>query len=166
MADTTVFVLSLNANRGKWSRYVYPFAIECFVQHGNDLLIRAGDLVCKLDKSAIYDDVLEDGEVVPVEFGGTVWWPYLDFGQAGVTKQLEGFDLVASGIPSISIGYDQRNLELFTAPYEVPADTLPGGIIPLPVCAPTFSVRIDFAPGEAWNLQAVTLFVQDDRVGT
>jgi hypothetical protein len=76
---------------------------------------------------------------------------------------MEGFDIVGSGAPSVSIGYDQRNLAAFTDPYAVSPDTMPGGIIPLPVAAPTLSVKINFAGGQAWNLQAFQLYLDDMR---
>jgi hypothetical protein len=90
-----------------------------------------------------------------------VWWPWLDFGQAGIDKELGGFDLVASGSPTISIGWDQTDLAAFTTPYALPADTLPGGVIPLPVTAPTLSVRLDWASG-AWTLNQVGLYLNDN----
>jgi hypothetical protein len=76
---------------------------------------------------------------------------------------LEGFDIVGSGTPSVSIGYDQTDVTAFTTPYEVSPDTLTGGIIPLPVAAPTLSVKVSYAGGEAWSLQAVQLYLDDMR---
>ncbi|MGH8032029.1 MAG: hypothetical protein ACREO8_06595 [Luteimonas sp.] len=161
---TTVFVFTMNGGTGKWSQYLFPFAIEAFAQLGDDLYIRNGEAVSLVSEDAIADDIFADG-VSTVEFGGMVWWHYLDFGQPGVTKMLQGVDVVASGTPSISIGYDQRDLAMFTAPYEIPADTLPGGMIPLPVSAPTMSVKLDFASGQRWSMQAVNLIVSDFRAG-
>lgn len=160
--ETTCFVATFHGSKPKWSRYLFPFAIEAFAQLGNDLYVRNGDQVSLVSEDAIADQLEDTSQV---EFGGTVWWPYLDFGQPGVTKMLEGFDIIASGSPEVSIGYDQRNLAAFTTPYALPADTIPGGMIGLCVTAPTMSVRVDFAPGEKWSLSGVTLFVSDDRVG-
>ncbi len=160
---STAFIYSMTqtGNVGAWSYYLFPFAVDCFAQLGNDLYIRNGDVVSIVSEDAVADDV--DGE--PVEFPGTVQWPWLDFGQPGVTKMLEGFDIVSTGVPSVSIGYDQRNLAAFTDPYEVSADTLVGGIIPLPVMAPTFSVKVEFAPGQKWQLQSVLLSLYDQSNG-
>lgn len=158
--STQVFVYSMTQTGkvGAWSRYIFPFAVDCFAQLGNDLYIRNGDVVSKVVEDAVADDVVDgDGVFTAVPFGGTVQWSWLDFGQPGVTKMLEGFDIVSTGAPSVSVGYDQRNLAAFTDPYAVDADTLPGGIIPLPVAAPTFSVKVDFAPGIKWQLQSVQL---------
>lgn len=154
-----VHVCTMNGGKPKWSRYIFPFAVDAFAQLGNDLYIRHGDEVSVVDEDVATDEV----GGVAIDFSGVVWWPWLDFGQPGVTKMLEGFDIVGSGAPSVSIGYDQRNLAAFTAPYAVSPDTMPGGIIPLPVAAPTMSVRIDYAGGQAWNLQAFQLYLDDMR---
>lgn len=161
--STQVFVYSMTQTGkvGAWSRYIFPFSVDAFAQLGNDLYIRNGDVVSIVNEDAVADDV--DG--LPVEFGGTVQWPWLDFGQPGVTKMLEGFDIVSTGLPSVSIGYDERNPAAYTDPYAVDADTLVGGIIPLPVMGPTFSVKVDFAPGEKWQLQSVLLSLFDQANG-
>lgn len=153
--ESTVFVYTMRGTgkQGAWSRYLFPFAVDAFAQLGNDLYVRHGDEISRVSEFAVGDDV--GGSTIP--FGGTVWWNYLDFGTPSVTKMMEGFDIVSSGAPSISIGYDQRDLAAFTDPYTVDPDTLPGGVIPFPMAAPTFSLRVDFAPGQKWSLQQVSL---------
>lgn len=160
MTDTTAFVYTMTraGRAGAWSRYVFPFAIESFAQLGNVLYIRHGDVISEVDEDAVTDEV----SGVPVNFVGRFQTSWQDFGQPGVTKMLEGFDYIGTGQgPSFSLGYDQRNDAAFTTPYAVDPDTLPGGIIPLPVAAPTLSVRLDFAGGEAWSVKAVNLYFHD-----
>lgn len=152
---STVYVHTRNGKTSAWSRYEFPFTVEAFAQLGNDLYIRNGDVVSKVVEGLQTDYYL----AAAVPFAGAVQWPWLDFGLPGATKRLKGFDLVASGVPSVSIGYDQRNPATFTTPYVVSADTLPGGIIAFPIMAPTFSFRVDFAAGTAWSLHAATLYV-------
>lgn len=157
---TTVYVLTMNGGKPKWSRYTFPYSVEAFTQLANDLYIRAGDRVLKVDEEAVTDDV--DG--VATNFTGVAWWHYLDFGQPGVTKMLEGFDYVGTGQgPSIAIGYDQRNLDRFTAAYAISNDTLPGTMVPMPVAAPTLSVKLSFAGGEAWEVLGLQLYVDDTK---
>jgi hypothetical protein len=90
-----------------------------------------------------------------------VQWGYLDCGPAGQTKMLTGFDIVASGNPSVSIGYDQTDATRFTAPYAIGPDTLPGALIPLPVAAPSFSPKVTFAGGQKWSVQQMSLYLDD-----
>lgn len=156
--ETSVHVYSMAriGQAGAWSRYVFPFAVEAFAQLGDDLYIRHGDAISMVSEDAVRDEV--GGE--EVDYPGVVWWPWLDFGTPGQTKMLEGFDYVGTGQgPSISIGYDQRNDVRFTPPYQIESDTMPGGMIPIPVAAPTLSVRLSFAGGQAWNVQSVLLSV-------
>ena len=159
MTRATALVYTMNAGRGKWSRYVFPFSVDAFAQLGDDLYIRSGDRVLRVVEGLATDDV--DG--VATGFPGIVQWPWLDMGAPGATKMLEGFDLVASGSPSVSVGYDQRIAGAFTTPYSVNPDTLPGGVIPLPVMGPSFALRVDFAPGSNWSLQAANLYVDDTK---
>lgn len=156
MSDTTVFVYDMRraGKAGAWSRYVFPFSVEAFAQLGNDLLVRHGDTISRVSEDAENDEV--NGVQVP--FPGAVQWQWLDFGAPGATKMLEGFDYVGTGQgPAISVGYDQRNADAFTPAYQLENDTLPGGLIPLPVAAPTLSVKLSFAGGMRWRVQCVNL---------
>lgn len=156
---TTVFVYTMTKTGkvGAWSRYTFPFSVDSYAQLGNALYIRHGDEISVVSESATSDDV----GGVAINFTGTVWWPWLDFGSPGGTKMLEYVDVVAEGTPSLSIGYDQRNVAAFTAPYTIDADTYAGGPIPMPVAAPSLSVRLDFAGGQQWSLSAVNLSLFD-----
>lgn len=160
--SSTAFVYTLNGGKGKWSRYVFPFSIDAFAQLANDLYIRNGDVVSKIVEGLNTDDVA--GE--PVPFEGLVQWHWLDFGQPGAQKMLEGFDYVGTGqAPSISFGYDQRNVSTYSPAYALTEDTLPGTMIPYPITAPTLSVRLQFAGGAQWSVQAVQLYLHDMRLG-
>ena len=156
---TTVFVHTLNGGAGKWSKYIFPFVVEAFAQLGDDLYIRTGDKIVRVEKGVLTDHVA--GEEVP--FTGIVQWPWLDNGNPGATKTLEAVDLVASGVPSISIGYNQNDLNAFTTPYTINPDTLTGGTIPIPVMGPSFSLRVNFAAGTAWSLKSAALYLEDTK---
>lgn len=153
-----VYVYTNSGGKGKWSRYQLPWSVEAFAQLGNDLYIRHGDEVSIVDPSIYTDDIAG----VPTDFTCTVQWHYLDCGSAGVTKMMDSIDIVGDGQgPSLSIGYDQRDLAAFTDPYAVDADTLTGSPIPIPVSAPSFSVKLDFAGGAYWKINAVNLHLAD-----
>lgn len=156
---TEVFVHTLNGGAGKWSRYVFPFPIMGFGQLEDDLYIRSGDKILRVVRGLLSDHV--DG--VEVEFDGLQQWPYIDLGTPGVTKQMIGLDLVASGDTTISIGYDQGDMSRFTPGYTINPDTMPGGIVPFPLMAPTFSLKITFAPGTAWKVRSATLYLNETK---
>ena len=73
------------------------------------------------------------------------------------------FDLVAAGEPSVSFGFDQGTPASFTTPFAISPDTYTGGVIPMPLRGPTFSLKVDFAPGEAWTLWSATLYLSESR---
>lgn len=98
-------------------------------------------------------------------FSSTMHWPHLDFAAIGVEKQFVGIDLVAdapTGV-SVSIGYNQKDLDDRTDAYTMPEDTLPGQIVPIPVAGPSFDVLLEFSPGQFWEWSAAVIYVQDMR---
>jgi hypothetical protein len=168
----TVFVYTLNqiGQVGKWSRYVFPFPIDDFMLMDDQLYLRSNDDVLLYDDTVAVDfagDVpVEGGTSREAPFPGIVQYQWLDFGRPGVSKQVAGFDLVGSGNPTFALGYDQSNEGTFTTDFAVPADSVPGMMIPLPVMAPSLSVRVSYPGGQKWQLQAVSLYLQDQRTGT
>lgn len=98
-------------------------------------------------------------------FEGYIAWPYLDFGLLGVDKMMEGFDVVASGEFSVSFGYSQRDFSLATDPYTLDGDTLVGGMVPMPLTAPSFQLRLTFSAMQSWEWQASNLYLNDLGIG-
>lgn len=156
---TTVFVQSLNSQQGKWSKYLFDFPVEAFAQLADDLYIRSGDKILRVVEGLLTDHV--DGN--EVEFGGVVQWPYVDFGTPALSKKLRGYDLVSAGDPEVSFGYDQTNPATFTTPFAISPDTYSGGVIAMPLRAPTFSMKVEFQPGTAWTLYSATLYLSESK---
>lgn len=166
--ETEVFVYTMTriGQVGAWSRYVFPFAIEDWAIAGDTLYLRSGDFIHRVDASVVGDEVgrWADGwefEIVP--FVGVVQWAWLDLGQPGVTKTLYGFDIVGEGAVSVSFGIDQSNGGLFTPGFSVPADTVPGMVIPMPLAAPSLSVKLTYDGSTNWQWNALQLYLQDTR---
>lgn len=159
---TEFFIYSISAigKVGAWSRYVFPFKVDDWCLYGDDFCMRSGDYIHVLDDELLGDEV-SPGETVPFE--GKIQWPWLDFGQPGVTKSLYGFDVIGIGDVSVEFGYDQTNGGAFTDPYPVPADNVPGMVIPMPLSAPSFSVRLRYTGSQQWQWNAFNLYLQDLR---
>jgi len=165
---TEVFVYSMTrmGQVGAWSRYLFPFTLDDWAIAGDILHLRSGDFIHRVDSSVVGDEIGfgDDGwqfEIVPFE--GMIQWPWLEFGQPGVTKMLYGFDIVGEGAVSVSFGIDQSNGGLFTPGYQVPADTVPGMVIPMPLSAPSLSVKLTYDGSESWQWNALGLYLQDLR---
>jgi hypothetical protein len=164
MNSTTVFVYTMNrvGAVGAWSRYTFPFPIDDFAQLGDSLYIRSGNDVLRVEPEAVVDF---QGDPRQSVFTGVIQWPWLDFGNPGVTKQLVGFDIVGTGEADIQIGYNQASQGIFTEPFRVPADSVPGMMIPLPVMAPTMSVKLTYQGGQKWQFNALNVTLNDMRLG-
>ena len=167
--DTHVFVYSMTVigQVGAWSRYEFPFVVEDWAIAGDSLYLRSGDVVHRVDETVLGDEILvagPEGSVAEIRpFPGLIRWPWLDFGQPGVTKQLYGFDIVGTGAVSVSFGIDQSNGGLFTPGFLVPADTVPGMVVPMPLAAPSLAVELRYDGSERWQWNAIQLYLQDSR---
>jgi len=159
MATDQVFIYTMNrgVQGGAWSRYIFPWTIEHFAHLENTLYMRHGDIV----SYAIEDVHNDDGQ--PYE--GVIQWPWLDFGAPGTNKLLDAFDIVGYGPLGckIQIGYDQGDLNAFTVEYDIPSDSLNAQIIPLPLTAPTMSVKLTFPGLQDWQWNALQLYLIDNR---
>jgi len=157
MAQDTVFVYTMNKSiqGGAWSRYVFPWIIEHFAYLQDSMYIREGDKIHRIVETSNDDST--------VGFLGVIQWPWLDFGQPGVDKMLIGFDNIGEGTSSIEISYDQSQPANFTPTLAIPADSVPGQIIPLGVVAPSMSVKLTYDLLQDWEWKSFTLFLNDLR---
>lgn len=164
---TLVFVLGIDGKKANWQRYTFPEGITDFTLAGEELYMRTtGDHVWKLNDLAVADDMtdVEDPET-GTEFLGTLQWPFLDAGNLGVNKTLEALDVVATGTFDIQVGWNQRDFSAYTTAYTVDGDTLTGEPIPLPLSAPSYSLKLTFAGRQTWEWMASNLYVSDNRGG-
>jgi hypothetical protein len=159
-------VLTVNGPTQKdmsWSRYVFPEEITDWCIDGTALFLRAGTIVWEVSAEANEgtDGCADDVGGTPVPFNGYMAWHYLDLGPIGIDKELEGLDLVITGSCEVSIGYDQRvgQEALATPAYAIDGDTLPGvGLIPFPMTAPSFQVRLTFGSEEPWTWYSTNIY--------
>ena len=147
-AEVMVYTLNQIGDVGAWSRYVFPFAIDDWAQEGNDLYVRDGDTVFRISEDIGSCDFMAPDMGSPAPFDGMIQWPWLDMGRPGDDKQMESFDIVGYGECSVEFGYDQTAPGYFTSPYRVPADTVPGTVVPMPLNSPSYSVRLRY---HGWN---------------
>jgi hypothetical protein len=164
--SSEVFVYTLNRINapGRWSRYLFPFQIDAFTQLNDTLYIRSGDDVLRMDQTALQD--YQGDTQVPSRaavFEGIVQTPWIDFGSPGVTKRVDGFDIVGQGTPQVAFGYDESNPATFTTDYTVPPDSVPGMMIPMPIMCASASVRVTYPGGQKWKLQAMNVWLWDMR---
>lgn len=165
-AEVMVYTVAQTGQVGAWSRYVFPYRIDDWAQEGDDLYVRDGDTVYRIGEDVGACDAYEEGDgVTGLPFNGLIQWPWLDSGAPGLDKQMECFEVVGEGRGWFEFGYDQTAPGYFTTPYQVEPDTLPGTPVPMPLNAPSYSVRVRYdgwnpATGEgnkSWSLNAISM---------
>lgn len=156
-AKVYVYSQSRTGKVGGWSYYEFPFPIEGRTTLAGELYLRSGNRLYKLNEMSVDDD--------GVEFEGIVWWNYLDCGSPGTTKMMHGLDVVGFGEVEVSVGYDQNNPSAYTTPFLTGPDTVPGGMIPLPIAAPSFALKLRYPGGQAWSMLAAALYLDDMGTG-
>jgi hypothetical protein len=159
------FVLTMNGGPKdqSWSRYTFPSDITDWAILGTELYLRSGTYIWRVSEDALTDDTQVTGPIGGnnTAFHGEIWWPYLDFGALGVDKQLEGFDLVITGNVTVRFGYNQNNTSQVTTDYAIVGDTLPGTMIPMPLTAPSFQIRLIFDAGQTWEWMATNMYANN-----
>lgn len=147
-----VYSISRTAKIAAWSRYFLPNAVDAFAELGQELYIRSGDAVYKLDPATNTDDGLQFEVLLDL--------PYMDLKTPGQLKRIYGADLVVDGRCEFSIGYDVRNQDAYTAPVRVKGNTRPGGVIPVECCGTEFSLRFRNYDNKPFRLDSVTLYYE------
>ncbi|PJK01455.1 hypothetical protein CO615_04035 [Lysobacteraceae bacterium NML75-0749] len=131
-----VYTMNRMGQAGAWTRYEFPWRVDDWCIKGEHLYLRHGDTVSRLDMSR------ESDAGTPFEW--FIQWPWLDFGQMGVTKMMQGFDIIGTGQARIEFGYDQTNGGRWTPAWELIADSVPGQLLPMPLAAPSIAVRLTY----------------------
>lgn len=162
---TTTYVYSMTTlgQVGAWSFYEFPWLVEAHAMLGNDVYLRSGDSVFIVDPERLED---QDETGADVEVVGEIQSHYLDFGSPGVTKMMIGVDVVGNGMANIAVGFNQSDPSLFTTDALVPGDSVPGSIIPIPLAAPSFAMRLRYKSSEnpnGWEWLASNFYINDFR---
>ena len=152
--DRQMFVYSVSRTSkiAAWSRYELPFPVDAMDELDGVLYLRSGDDVYKLDENAHTDDG------TPYEV--MLELPYMNFKSPGVLKRVYGVDLVMQGECFFSMGFDVRNTDAVTSEVRVVGNTYGGGLIPLEVAGTEFSPRFRNVTGEAFQLDALTVYYE------
>lgn len=131
-----VYTMNRMGQAGAWTRYEFPWRVDDWCIKGEHLYLRHGDEVSRIDMNR------ESDGGTPFEW--FIQWPWLDFGQMGVTKMMQGFDIIGTGVAKIEFGYDQTNGGRWTPAWELIADSVPGQLLPMPLAAPSIAVRLTY----------------------
>lgn len=148
-----VYSISRTSKIAAWSQYFLSQPVDAFAELGQELYIRSGDSVYKLDEAASTDD----GTLYEV----LIQLPYMDLQRPGNLKRIYGADVVVDGRCEFSVGFDVRDPDAFTPPVKVRGNTRPGGMIPVECTGTEFSLRFRNFDDKPFRLDAVTLYWDD-----
>ncbi len=147
-----VYSISRTAKIAAWSQYFLSQTVDAFAELGQELYIRSGDSVFKLDENISTDD--------GTQFEVLLELPYMNFKSAGQLKRITGVDLVMEGQCYFSVGFDVRDPDAFTPEVKVKGNTRPGGIIPVECCGTEFALRFRNYDNKPFRLDAVTVYYE------
>jgi hypothetical protein len=145
-----VYSISRTAKIAAWSHYFLPSSVDAFAELGQELYIRSGDNVYKLDPSVCAD------QGAPFEV--VLQLPYMNLKTPGLRKIVHGADIVMEGRCDFSVGFDVRDPEAFTDPVRIKGNTRPDGMIPIGCDGTEFSLRFRNFDDKPFRLDAVTLY--------
>jgi len=145
-----VYSISRTAKIAAWSRYFLPNAVDAFAELGQELYIRSGDDVFKLDPESYTDDGLQFEVLLDL--------PYMDFKSPGQLKRIYGADVVVDGKCEFSIGFDVRDKDAYINPVRVKGNTRPAGMIPIECGGTEFALRFRNYDSAGFRLDSVTLY--------
>lgn len=145
-----VYSISRTAKIAAWSRYFLPSSVDAFAELGQELYIRSGDDVFKLDPNTYTDDGLQFEVLLDL--------PYMDFKSPGQLKHIYGADVVVDGKCDFSIGFDVRDPDAYTTPVKVKGNTRPAGMIPVECAGTEFALRFRNYDSASFRLDSVTLY--------
>lgn len=148
-----VYTFSRTAKISAWSLYEYPFSLDYMDELNNEMYIRSGNNVYKVDR----DIKTDDGVLYQVD----IEMAYLDFKAPGVLKQILGMDAVVTGTCSISHRYDARNTSLKSdPPVTIIGDSRPGNTFPVELLATNLAPVISNFDNADFELHQLTYYYE------
>jgi hypothetical protein len=145
-----VYSISRTAKIAAWSQYFLSKTVDGFAELGQELYIRSGDSVYKLDEAVNTDD--------GTQFEVLIDLPYMNFKTPGMLKRITGADVVVNGRCEFSVGFDVRDPDAFTPPVKVKGNTRPSGMIPVECTGTEFALRFRNFDNKPFRVDAVTIY--------
>lgn len=141
-----VYVLSYSksAKITAWSTYTLPWVVDAATVMANEIYLRSGNTVYRMDATASNDD-----GVVPL---CEVDMFFQDNKAPGILKQFTGYDAVVTGTAQVAYRYDPRHLDRVTDFIDVSGDTRPDAMAPMEICCTSLAPRFRHQRDEAFQL--------------
>ena len=147
-----VYSFARSVKLSAWSIFDFAVTVDAAAVLSNELYLRSGNNVYKVDP-AVFDD---DGTIPLVE----VEMYYQDNQAPGIEKQFFGFDGVVKGSPDIAFRYDPRDTSLITPFVPITADMRPGDLFPMELCATSVAPVFRHQANEEFQIDQLLLYYE------
>lgn len=151
------YSFSRTAKISAWSDFRLPFDVDDATVLNQDLYVRTGNDVYKVN-DAIYKDGVSSIPLVDIQMF------YQDGKAPAVLKQFVGMDVIGIGTPTISHRFAADNQTLETAGVEYPAVTEPGALHPVELLTTRIAPHITHQKDEEFEISALMLHYE--KLGT
>ncbi len=148
------YTFSRTSKISAWSKFTFPFTIDDATVLNQELYVRTGDDVYKVN-----DEVFRDGiSSIPLV---DVQMFYQDGKRPGVLKQFMGMDVIGTGMWTISHLFAADNQALESQAYEYPAVTEPGSLYPVELLSTRIAPHLQHQKDEAAELSLLMLHYEN-----
>lgn len=144
---------SVTSKLKAWSEFTFPVSIDDATVLNQELYVRSGNDVYKVDKSIFKDG----GSSIPLV---DVQMYYQDAKLPNVVKQFTGQKHICKGTPTVSYLFAADDQTLESAGYELPAITEPDVIYPVELCATRIAPHYRHQKDEDFELSMTSLLYE------
>lgn len=149
-----VYSFSRTGKLSAWSVFTLPFSVDDATILNQELYVRSGNDVYKVDAT-----VFKDGaSSIPLV---DVLMYYQDANRPDVLKQFMGFKSIGKGSPTVSFKFAADDQDLESAEYELPAVSESGAIYPVELCATRIAPHFQHQKDEDFELSLASLLYEN-----
>lgn len=157
-----VYAFSRAVKLSAWETFTYPVPIEAAAVLNNQLYVRQGDDVYRVDSDKYVDETSSSPVAPLVE----VDMFYQDNKTPGILKMFTGFDGLMRGSPEIAFKYQAKQtdgsvVELTTQYIPVTGDLRPGVLNPMEISAVAVAPKIRHQANEEFRCSSLMLHYEN-----
>jgi hypothetical protein len=147
-----VYSFGRSTKLSAWSVFDFPITISAAAVLSNQLYVRAGDNVYRIDQTRFNDDGIVPEVSIEMYFQ--------DCKSSGINKQFIGFDTVVSGTPDIAFRFKSDEGAFITEFASLGGDTRPNDLFPMEITATSVAPVWRHQADEAFELTQLQLYYQ------
>lgn len=144
------FSFSKTSKLSAWSYFTFPFDVDATTVLNNELYVRSGDNVYRMDRDVYADDG------VPPRVTAEMF--FQDFKSSGYLKQFYGFDAVVKGSPTVAFRFNPKDASVITTEVGPLGDTRPDELYPMEIQAVAIAPVVSHEANEEFELNMLQIY--------